>query len=100
MSHSIHDALLAFSGSPVVALNRALAIAKWKGPAAALEIVDALADDGGLARYQPYWAARAVLLVRTCAYSDAHNAYEIAIGLERGPEVRRFLQVRQAALPH
>lgn len=96
----LYDALLALSGSPVVALNRALAIAEWKGPAAALEIVNALAGDGRLAQYQPYWAARAALLARTCAYSDAHDAYEIAIGLERDPEVRRFLQGEQATLPH
>jgi RNA polymerase sigma-70 factor (ECF subfamily) len=95
----LYDALLALSGSPVVALNRALAIAEWRGPAAALEIVNALADDGRLAQYQPYWAARAALLARTCAYSDAHDAYDMAIGLERDPEVRRFLQGQQAKLP-
>jgi RNA polymerase sigma-70 factor (ECF subfamily) len=76
-----------------------LAIAEWKGPAAALEIVNALAADGRLAQYQPYWAARAALLARTHAYNEAHDAYDIAIGLERDPDVRRFLQARQAALP-
>lgn len=96
----LYDALLTISGSPVVALNRALAIAEWKGPAAALEIVNALAGDGRLAQYQPYWAARAALLARTYAYSDAHDAYDIAMGLERDPEVRRFLQGQQATLPH
>jgi predicted RNA polymerase sigma factor len=95
----LYDALLALSGSPVVALNRALAIAEWKGPAAALEIVNTLAADGRLAQYQPYWAARAALLARTHAYNEAHDAYDIAIGLERDPDVRRFLQARQAALP-
>jgi RNA polymerase sigma-70 factor (ECF subfamily) len=94
----LYDALLVLSGSPVVALNRALAIAEWKGPMAALEIVNALAADGQLAQYQPYWAARAALLARTHAYSDARDAYEMAIGLERDPDVRRFLQGRQAAL--
>ena len=94
----LYDALLALSGSPVVALNRALAIAEWKGPAAALEIVNVLAADGRLAQYQPYWAARAALLARTHAYSDARDAYDIAIGLERDPDVRRFLQGKQAAV--
>jgi RNA polymerase sigma-70 factor (ECF subfamily) len=55
----IYDALLALSGSPVVALNRALAVAELHGPRAALQIVDALAVDGRLVDYQPYWAARA-----------------------------------------
>jgi RNA polymerase sigma-70 factor (ECF subfamily) len=94
----LYDALFALSGSPVVALNRALAIAEWKGPAAALEIVNTLAVDGRLAQYQPYWAARAALLARTHAYSEAHDAYDIAIGLERDPEIRRFLQGQQAAV--
>jgi predicted RNA polymerase sigma factor len=95
----LYDALLALSGSPVVALNRALAIAEWKGPVVALEIVNTLATDERLAHYQPYWAARAALLARTHAYSDAHDAYDIAIGLERDPGVRRFLQGQQALLP-
>lgn len=96
----IYDALLALSGSPVVALNRALAIAELQGPRAALEIVDALAVDGRLAEYQPYWAARAALLARTHAYPEARDALDIAIGLAGDAAVRRFLQGRQAALPH
>ncbi len=94
----LYDALLALTGSPVVALNRALAIAEVSGPQAAIEIIDALAIDGRLLDYQPYWAARAELLTRLCAYADARHAYDIAIGLERDPAVRRFLQARQAAL--
>jgi RNA polymerase sigma-70 factor (ECF subfamily) len=57
------------------------------------------AADGRLMEYQPYWAARAQLLTRTGAYGEARHAYEIAIGLERDPAVRRFLQQRQSALP-
>jgi RNA polymerase sigma-70 factor (ECF subfamily) len=95
----IYDALLALSGSPVVALNRALAIAELQGPRAALEIVDALAAGGRLVDYQPYWAARAALLARTRAYPEARDAFDIAIGLASDPAVRRFLQGRQAALP-
>lgn len=95
----IYDALLALCGSPVVALNRALAIAELKSPEAALEIVDALAGDGRLVDYQPYWAARAALLARTHAYRDARHAFDVAIGLAGDPAVRRFLQDRHAALP-
>ena len=57
-----------------------------------------VAADARLAEYQPYWAARAELLARTGAHGEARHAYEIAIGLERDPAVRRFLQRRQAAL--
>lgn len=95
----LYDALLALSDSPVVALNRALAIAELQGPQAALGILDVLAADGRLVDYQPYWAARAALLARTHACRDARHAFDIAIGLAGDPAVRRFLQGRQAALP-
>jgi predicted RNA polymerase sigma factor len=51
-----------------------------------------------LNEYQPYWAARAQLLGASGAYAQAHAAYGIAIGLERDPAVRRFLQQRQQAM--
>ena len=96
----LYDALLALSGSPVIAINRALAVAEVQGAGAALESLQELAEDARLTEYQPYWAARAELLARTGACQEAHHAYEIAIGLERDPAVRRFLQQRQAALAH
>ena len=94
----LYDALLALSGSPVVAINRALAIAEMYGASAALDAIQEVAGDARLAEYQPYWAARAELLAKTGAYGEAHRAYEIAIGLERDASVRLFLQQRQAAL--
>lgn len=94
----LYDALLALSGSPVVAVNRALAIAELRGAAAALETIEAVAADPRLTQYQPYWAARAELLARTNAVPEARHAYDVAIGLERDPAVRRFLQHRQSAL--
>ena len=95
----LYDALFALAGSPVVAINRALAIAEVHGASAALEAMQEIAGDGRLAEYQPYWAARAELLAKTGAHGEARRAYEIAIGLERDPAVRRFLQRRQSALP-
>jgi RNA polymerase sigma-70 factor (ECF subfamily) len=94
----IYDALLAMTGSPVVAINRAIAVAETRGPAAGLEALDALSDDPRLANYQPYWAARAGLLARTGEVEAADAAYERAIGLEADPAVRRFLQRRRAEL--
>ena len=94
----LYDALAALAGSPVVAINRALAIAELDGAGAALAAMPAVAEDARLAEYQPYWAARAELLARTGAHGEARRAYEIAIGLERDGAVRRFLQARQAAL--
>jgi predicted RNA polymerase sigma factor len=95
----LYDALFALTASQVVAINRALAIAELQGPSAALDAMPDVAADARLAEYQPYWAARAELLAKTSANAEARHAYEIAIGLERDPAVRRFLQQRQSALP-
>jgi len=96
----LYDGLSALTGgSPVVAINRALAIGELQGAGAALEVMQEVAADVRLAEYQPYWAARAELLAKTGAHGEARRAYEIAISLERDPAVRRFLQRRQSALP-
>jgi RNA polymerase sigma-70 factor (ECF subfamily) len=95
---ALYDALLMLSASPVVAINRALALAEVEGAVAALAALDALAADPRLAQYQPYWAARAECLARCGDSAGAHGAYEIAVGLERDPAVRRYLQQKQAGL--
>jgi RNA polymerase sigma-70 factor (ECF subfamily) len=94
----LYDALFALAGSPVVAINRALAIAELQSPAAALDAMPQVSADPRLAEYQPYWAARAELLAKSAAYLEARQAYDIAIGLEREPAVRRFLQERRSTL--
>jgi predicted RNA polymerase sigma factor len=94
----LYDALFAITGSPVVAINRAVALAELDGAAVALEALEQAANDPRLAEYQPYWAARAELLARAGASDEAHHAYSVAIGLERDEAVRRFLAERQAAL--
>jgi RNA polymerase sigma-70 factor (ECF subfamily) len=94
----IYDALFDLSRSPVVAINRALAIAELDGARAGLEAMPKLESDERLAEYQPYWAARAELLSRSGTTDEVWEAYERAIGLERDPAVRRFLLRKQAAL--
>ena len=94
----LYDALAILTGSPVVAINRAVAIAETRGPDAALAALDAIADDPRLSQYQPYWAARAELLARAGERAEAQLAYQRAIGLERDPAVRRFLQQRQTEM--
>jgi RNA polymerase sigma-70 factor (ECF subfamily) len=94
----LYDALLALTGSPVVAINRAVAVAQTSGAAAGLAALDEIASDPRLADYQPYWAARAGLLARLPAIAQADSAYQRAIGLEADPAVRRFLQDRRDAL--
>ena len=95
----LYDALFALTGSPVVLINRALAIAELHGAEDALKGMPDPASDGRVADYQPYWAARAELLPRASAHEEARHAYRIAIGLERDPAVRRFLEHRLSALP-
>ena len=90
----LYAALVALTTSPVVALNHAVAVAQTRGADAALAELDALQGDARLAGYQPYWAARAELLARTARREEARAAYQRAIGLERDPAVRRFLQRR------
>lgn len=91
----LYDALYALTRSPVVALNRALAIAEVEGAEAAIVVMRELGGDKRLADYQPYWAARAALFARIGDRREAMHAYEMAIGLARDPAVRRFLQRRQ-----
>jgi predicted RNA polymerase sigma factor len=91
----LYDALIARTGSPVAGVNRSLAVAEVDGADAGLKALEAIAVDERLAEYQPYWAARAELLARTGAHDEAQRAYEMAIGLERDPAVRRFLQRRR-----
>ena len=91
----LYDALISISASPIAAINRALAIAEVQGPHQALSDLDAVATDPRLSEYQPYWAARAELLARINAREQALHAYSIAIGLERDPAVRRFLERRR-----
>jgi predicted RNA polymerase sigma factor len=94
----LYDALSAIAPSPVVAINRAVAIGETSGPNAALEAMPRIGDDGRLADYQPYWAAQAMLLGRAGQVVDARRAYDLAIGLERDPAVRNYLQRQQRAL--
>jgi len=94
----LYDALAALTGSPVVWINRAVAVAETRGAVAGLAALDEIAADARLADYQPYWAARAGLLARSGDVAAADAAYQRAIGLEADPAVRRFLQRRRDAL--
>ena len=94
----LYDALLELTGSPVVAINRAVALASGEGAPAGLAALDAVAADPRIADYQPYWAARAELLARAGQHARASEAYSRAIGLEIDPAVRRFLLRRATAI--
>lgn len=90
----LYDALLEHTHSPVVALNRAVAVAMRDGPQAGLELVDELMAQGHLQDYHLAHATRADLYRRMGRLKEAHDAYQDALRLTRqGPE-QRFLQQR------
>ncbi len=88
----LYDALWHITASPVVAINRAVALAESGDAAAGLAALDALTAEPRLRDYQPYWAARASLLARTGRLDEARDAYRLAIGLETDEAVRKYLQ--------
>jgi RNA polymerase sigma-70 factor, ECF subfamily len=90
----LYDQLMAIAPSPVVALNRAVAVAEVDGPAAALALVDAL-DLGG---FHLFHAIRADLLRRLGRRAEAASAYDAAIELAENAAERAFLQRRREAL--
>jgi len=94
----LYDGLLALTASPVIAVNRAVAVSEVQDAAAGLAALDAIGEDKRIAEYQPYWAARAALLARLGDREGADNAYALAIGLESDPALRSFLQAKRAAL--
>jgi RNA polymerase sigma-70 factor, ECF subfamily len=89
---ALYTVLLRLQPSPVVALNRAVAIAMADGPNAALPLVDALADD--LEGYHLFHAARADLLRRLDRGVEAASAYGRALELATNPQERAFLERR------
>jgi len=95
---SLYDVLLQIDASPVVELNRAVAIAMRDGPAAGLVVIDAILARGDLADYHLAHAARADLCRRLGDVAAARASYERAVALARqGPECR-FLERRLAEL--
>jgi len=90
----LYDALLAVWPSPVVALNRAVAVAMIDGPAAGLAALDAIADDTRLAGYLYLSATRADLLRRLGRTEDAARAYRVALSLATNTAERNFLAQR------
>lgn len=94
----LYDALRRVAPSPVVELNRAVAVAFRDGPAAGLALIDALLADGGLDDYRWAHSARADLLRRLGRADEARKAYARALELTRQEPERRFLARRLAEL--
>jgi RNA polymerase sigma-70 factor (ECF subfamily) len=94
----LYDALLRFEPSPVVELNRAVAVAMCDGPQAGLALIDALLCQDTLRDYHLAHAAKAELCRRAGALAAAREAYENALTLARQEPERRFLRRRLAEL--
>jgi RNA polymerase sigma-70 factor (ECF subfamily) len=94
----LYDLLLRATPSPVVALNRAVAVAMRDGPAAGLALIDSIMAGGALAEFHLAHAARADLLRRLGKIEPARAAYEKALECAAQEPERRFLEARLAGL--
>jgi RNA polymerase sigma-70 factor (ECF subfamily) len=92
---ALYDQLLALAPTPVVALNRAVAVAEVQGPEAALALVDGLDLDG----YHLFHAVRADLLRRLGRDAEAAAAYDAAVARAGNAAERAFLEGRRRSLP-
>jgi len=90
----LYARLLAINPSPVIELNRAVAIAMANGPAAGLDLIDAIAGSGDLRDYYLMWSARADLLRRLERWPEAAESYRAALARVGSAPVRRFLRRR------
>ncbi len=90
----LYDVLSRIDPSPVVALNRAAAVAMRDGPAAGLVLIDAILSSGELGDYHLAHSARADLCRRLGRTAEARASYERALGLARAEPARRFLRRR------
>jgi predicted RNA polymerase sigma factor len=95
---ALYDGLAALTGSPVVELNRAVAVAMAFGPAAGLELVDALASEPALSAYHLLPSVRADLLARLGRREEAYAELTRAAGLTENERERVLLLERAAAL--
>ena len=92
----LYDVLLGADPSPVIELNRAAAVAMRDGPAAGLELIEAILARGDLADYHLAHSAQADLYRRLGHPVEAAEAYRRALALARQEPERRFLQRRLA----
>lgn len=91
---ALYDVLQTVQPTPVVALNRAVAIAMVQGPEAAMDVLSGLAAQGDLANYHLLHAARADLARRADRYEEAIGHYRKALELVSNARERRFLEKR------
>lgn len=91
---ALYDALMAVDSSPVVALNRAVAIAERDGALAGLQEIDSLCESVSLQRYHLFHAARGEMLLRLQRRPEAIAAFERALAVCAGETEQKFLQIQ------
>jgi RNA polymerase sigma-70 factor (ECF subfamily) len=94
---SLYDTLMSIHPSPIVALNRAIAVAQHEGPERGLEEIDAIEDRKRLSAYPFYSAALGELELRRGRHETAREHFRIALALARNPMERRYLEGRMNA---
>ena len=94
---SLYDMLMEIRPSPVIALNRAIAVGQQEGPARGLEEIKAIAGHGRLATYPFYFAALGEFELRRGNQLAAQDQFRVALARARNPMERRFLEKRIAA---
>ena len=96
----LYDGLRKLTGSPVVAINRAVALSETAGPEAGLSALDEFAGDTSLVGYQPYWAARADLLARLGRRATADTAYNVTgLSLSSSEVIAERLELLRQLVP-
>lgn len=95
----LYDELLTMDPSPIVALNRAVAVSKVEGPAAALHALNAIRDARAVRNYHLFEAVRGHLLLELGRVHDAARAFDAALAAPCSEPERRFLRAKLASLP-
>jgi predicted RNA polymerase sigma factor len=94
---ALYDMLMTIRPSPVVALNRAIAVAQLEGPESGLKAIEAIENRDRLARYPFLPAALGELELRAGRSAPARRHFRAALRLARNPAERRFLRQRELA---
>ena len=97
---ALYDRLLAIRPTPVVALNRAIAVAQRDGPACGIEAIESISGRESLDRYPFYAAALGDLELRRGRHDVAAGHFQRAVSLARNPDERQFFEQRLAACHH
>jgi RNA polymerase sigma-70 factor (ECF subfamily) len=90
----LYEQLLRYQRTPVIELNRAVAVSFAMGPHEGVELLESIQESSALERYVPFHLARADMFRRLGRANDARECYRRALGLAHNEQVRRFIEQR------